>query len=516
MASIKSKIIPALDTVGARNSAPRIRAATLWRSFATRLVVLIAIFVAVPIAIYLELRAADAEKTELLLKATRAQGRIVAESIRPTLRRLSPATVRRLNKQLGRIKPTDSKIKVLFRPRNAAGPNSFFYVAAAPPAPQKYLKAERDQLVRSGALANVRKSCNRVESSTTRYSNPAGAEELLISLTPIQARAGCWVVMTSLSTSEFLGSSLSRPYWEAPEVQVAATIYLLLAAFVVWLFLDGWQAIRGFTARARAIRGGNGSVGSFAADTRVPELVFVAREFDALVARLHDAANAIRFAAEENAHAFKTPIATIAQSIEPLRRASATVPLAARSTERIEQAVWRLDDLVSAARRMDEAAAEALDAAAEPVELGALVRRIGAGYRETLAEAGVRLDITAASSVRVTWSEEVIETVLENLIDNATTFSPQGGTIRITLHQTAADATLTVEDDGPGVAEAELERIFERYVSNRPSWASAPGNAHFGIGLSIVRRNVIAIGGTVVAENRRTCGFRITIRLPLA
>lgn len=495
---------------------PGMRIARIWRSFATRLVLLLAIFIAVPITVYLQLRTADAQKTALLLTATQTQGRIVAEALRPLLDTFAPRAVRRLGETLNRVGPPESNIKVLLRPRGASGLDSFFYVAAAPAVPVEYLRQELDELTRNGVLAIVRESCDTVLPRATRYTNPSGQDELLVSLTPIRSEAGCWVVIMSLSTGDVIGASLAEPYWKTPQVQAAAGIYLLLAVFVIWLFLDGWQTLRGFAERARRIRFGQEPAGSFAAETSVPELVSVAREFDGLVGRLRETAQTLRFAAEENAHAFKTPIAVIAQSLEPVKRAVADHPRAARSAERIEQAADRLDALVQAARQMDQAAAEVLDSPTETVDIARLTRQIGTVYAEQLADSGISLDVTAPERCHAMASPDSFETVLENLVDNAVTFSPRSGKIWIRLVPNGEEAVITVEDEGPGVSETDLERIFERYMSNRPRGEDGPGESHFGIGLWIVRRNVTAMGGKVTAENRPQGGLCITVRLPVA
>ena len=78
-------------------------------------------------------------------------------------------------------------------------------------------------------------------------------------------------------------------------------------------------------------------------------------------------------------------------------------------------------------------------------------------------------------------------------------------------------AHLTVSDRGPGVPDEQIERIFERYYSERRADAvgEMPGS-YFGIGLWIARRNVEAMGGMIAAENRRPHGLTVHIRLPLA
>jgi len=114
-------------------------------------------------------------------------------------------------------------------------------------------------------------------------------------------------------------------------------------------------------------------------------------------------------------------------------------------------------------------------------------------------------------------SEAMIETVLDNLIDNAISFSPPGGEILVHLTHDGSFAHLTVSDRGPGVPEEQLERIFERYYSERrPEAADEAAATYFGIGLWIARRNVEAMDGTIAAERRIPQGLRIHIRLPLA
>ena len=107
--------------------------------------------------------------------------------------------------------------------------------------------------------------------------------------------------------------------------------------------------------------------------------------------------------------------------------------------------------------------------------------------------------------------------MIENLLDNAISFSPPGGKVALSLDAEGPDAVIMVEDQGPGVAEGNLDRIFERYYSERDATAEqggADGNEHFGIGLWIVRRNVEAIGGRITAENMPQGGLRVRLCIP--
>ena len=133
----------------------------------------------------------------------------------------------------------------------------------------------------------------------------------------------------------------------------------------------------------------------------------------------------------------------------------------------------------------------------EAVDIAQLMRRIGDDYAESLAGRGIDVRVEAMSPMTLFAQQDLLETVLENLLENAASFTPQGGTIRLFAEKRGGTAVLRVEDEGHGVGAEELDCIFDRYYSNRGHAATtdgcAPGSEHFGVGLWIVRRNVEAI-----------------------
>jgi two-component system sensor histidine kinase ChvG len=183
----------------------------------------------------------------------------------------------------------------------------------------------------------------------------------------------------------------------------------------------------------------------------------------------------------------------------------------------IEQAVDRLRILVEAARRLDVAAADLMKAELHKVDLAALAAKMAEAYSRTYV--GDRIIVKAAASepIFVEATEESLETVIENLLDNAVGFSPKGGavTLRVTAH--SGLVTLIVEDEGPGVAPDKLPQIFQRNFSYRPHQVnSGEMLGHFGVGLAMVRRNIELLGGSVGAENIEGAGLRVTLQLPAA
>jgi two-component system sensor histidine kinase ChvG len=114
-------------------------------------------------------------------------------------------------------------------------------------------------------------------------------------------------------------------------------------------------------------------------------------------------------------------------------------------------------------------------------------------------------------------SEEMVETVIENLIDNAASYSPPSGEILVRLKREGGMAHIAVLDQGPGVPTVQIGLIFDRYYSQRRDSPALPeAGTYFGIGLSIARRHVEAMHGTITAENRSPNGFAVHVRLPLA
>lgn len=487
-------------------------------SMAAKLALVAIIFVACPIIIYFQFRQADIEKNELLLRGVRDQGRLVARGLEPFLGTFGAGTPAALRTPLERLSEDRLNIKVFFRPANLPGASgTFFYVASAPASPPDYLAQERQDLLDAGILDRLSGTCEGDHSLSARYTNPAGKQEILSSLTPVKTAAGCWAVLTSHTSREYVGSSLGRSYWQTPEVQLAFAVYILMAALVLIIFIGIGQNLRRFARLAHTIRTEPRQGASFAEQNRMPELSAVAAEFDRLVGTLRESAGELRDAAEENAHAFKTPIAVIAQSLEPLRRA---VPESdsrgRRALQLIERSIDRLDSLVGAARHMDEMLASLIDVPKERINLSDLLKRMLEGYRERMAEQGLGLRIDLAAGLFVRAGEEILEVVFENLIENAASFSPKGGIISVTLSRAGDEARIVVEDEGPGVDPRNLERIFDRYFSHRPGAAAeSNGNSHFGIGLWIVRRNVTALRGTVRAVNRSAHGLAVTVLLPL-
>lgn len=311
--------------------------------------------------------------------------------------------------------------------------------------------------------------------------------------------------------------------WRAPELPLVALAYLILGAVVFGVFLGLVGHLRRFAAAARAVRIGAPAAPVFAEINRVPELAVIVEEFDRMTRSLRLAAEEGRSAADETAHAFKTPIATIAHALMPLRSAvPADNARARRSVELIEQTAARLDALVTASRKMEQARCRVLHPPRWRLDLGSFMRDAVASKQAMIEDSSIHLAVDADSGIYVYGNDDLLEAIIDAVIDNAVAVSLADGGVSVTVRQRDGEAICYIEDDGPGLPTEAIDRAFERFASYQPATQGGADDdgdgkpAQFGIGLWIVRRSVEALGGKVWAENRSLGGLRIVITLPLA
>jgi len=487
------------------------------RSLTGKFVVLAIMFLVVPVILYVKFAEVDTERRNFLLHSLQVEGRLAAEALEPALSKASGKALLGAAKAVQDLANDQVHIKLLLRPVGRG--DSFFLVAASPTIETADLDRERQRLDETGVLSRLDESCAGTGPLAVQYAGSSGKDELLTSMSPLHTAAGCWVILTSYGLEDLAGSSLTRPFSEAPEVRFAMVLYGLIALLAVMAVVGTLMDLRSFAKLARRIRQGDYSGNdSFAQVTVIPELIPVAGEFDRMVGTLDASARAMREAAEDNAHAFKGPIATLTQSIEPLRITARADPRSHRALEVIEHALERLTNLVHSARRLDETAAALINARLQRVDLARLAADMAAAFHRIHSADGIHVLAKGAAKAWVAATEESLETILENILDNAVGFSPKDGTVTVTVSTDSDSVRLLVEDEGPGVPPDQLESIFRRNFSHRPAErpSEEEGTAHFGVGLAVVRRTVEMLGGHVQAENIPDAGLRIAITLPAA
>ncbi len=299
-------------------------------------------------------------------------------------------------------------------------------------------------------------------------------------------------------------------------------IALVLTVMLSWyLSLTIARPILRLSQAAHDMREGHGRAGAVPASLlrrtdEVGELAHaLADSSDALWSRM-DATE--RFAADV-AHEIKNPLSSIRSAIETLRRIED--PAAQRRLLAIiAEDVTRLDRLISDISDASRVDAELSRAAPHPVDVVAIMRLLAEIDEATRPEGGVRLEVDAPDGTLLVQAvEDRLVQVLRNLIGNANSFSPAGGRVVLGARDAGSMVEVSVDDEGPGMPDARLEHVFDRFYSERPQGERF--GQHSGLGLSISRQIVEALKGRISAENRRddtgrVLGARLVVRLPKA
>jgi len=260
-------------------------------------------------------------------------------------------------------------------------------------------------------------------------------------------------------------------------------------------------------------------------EERHDELGDLARSLETMTETLSDRMDAIERFAADVSHEIKNPLTSIRSAIETLELVKDPTQRA-RLVALLQQDVRRLDRLITDISNASRLDAELSREAPRPVDLGRLLAEIASLYEQdvTPGQAHVRLiQPPGDESLRVLGREGPLGQVFRNLVDNARSFSPPDGEVRIFLERARDEPELQVvvrvEDDGPGIPPDNLESVFERFYTSRPAGEAFGGNS--GLGLSIARQIVQAHGGEIHAENRlgeggRVAGARFVVRLRAA
>jgi two-component system sensor histidine kinase ChvG len=253
--------------------------------------------------------------------------------------------------------------------------------------------------------------------------------------------------------------------------------------------------------------------------SRNDEIGTLARALQGSAKALWARMDAIEQFAADVSHEIKNPLSSIRSAIETLARVEDPAR-ASRLLAIITQDVARLDRLItdiSDASRLDS---ELSRAAPELVDMARILATLAEIHDATRKEDDPRVVVDAPpAGLVVRGTEPRLVQVLRNLIGNAISFSPAGGTIWLRGRMTGGMVELAVEDEGPGIPDAKLDSVFDRFYSERPQ--NEQFGSHSGLGLSISRQIIEAHQGRIAAENRRdengaVLGARFVIRLPKA
>jgi two-component system sensor histidine kinase ChvG len=214
--------------------------------------------------------------------------------------------------------------------------------------------------------------------------------------------------------------------------------------------------------------------------------------------------------AREVAHELKNPLTAARSTAEALAYAK-TTEMRDELVRQIQGELKRLNKLISDVSDVSRLDAELAYGEKELVDIRDVMHGIAAVFQDRLSTEALKVVLAIREvpndpfAFVVKGHEARLGRVITNLIDNALSFSPDGGTVTVSARRDGPMIELIVDDEGPGIPHDSVENIFERFYSDRPQSDSTRGK-NSGLGLSISRDIVNAYGGSIRAANRMTEG----------
>lgn len=275
------------------------------------------------------------------------------------------------------------------------------------------------------------------------------------------------------------------------------------AFLLAWYFAKPIRHLRSaFDAAAEGnldVRIGRGMGG------RRDELADLGRDFDRMTERLCSLMSAQKNLLHDVSHEMRSPLARLQAAIGLARQQPGRME---DSLERIERESERMNQLVGELLTLSRLDAGAIGIQ-ESVDMAELLNTIVEDARFEGLPRQIQIDFVAGKMPEIRANAELLHRAIENVVRNALRHSPDGGAIRIEAGLHGELFRLAVIDHGPGVAEAEIEHIFQPFFRGELQ-VSGGG---YGLGLTIAKRVISGLGGKIRAENGKTDGLIVEVLL---
>ena len=359
-----------------------------------------------------------------------------------------------------------------------------------------------------------------LEGGVTPYIRRTADGQLLVSVAE-PARRGNQPVGIVLLTRE--AREVDRRLFEirASVLGIFAVALVLTVLLSLYLAQTLASPIMQLAGSAAAMRQGEGRTGSVPLSllSREDEIGILARDLQRAARDLWARIDTNERFAADVAHELRNPLTSVRSAIETLRRIE-NPEQQRRLLEIISDDAVRMDRLIGDISDSSRVDAELSRTAAVPVDIAPILSTLVELHGTTRKEGEPVVALEAPpSGLVVRGVEGRLVQVFRNLLGNALSFSPRDGKVSVRARPAGAWVEVVVEDEGPGIPEAKLEGIFERFYSERPHGEGF--GKHSGLGLSISRQIVEGLRGRIAAENRRDAegkvvGARFIVRLPVA
>lgn len=292
---------------------------------------------------------------------------------------------------------------------------------------------------------------------------------------------------------------------------------LLLSSFLARTIVRPLRRLSIAAQRVRLGRAREVTVPRF--NKRRDEIGTLARALSDMTHALRDRIDATESFAADVAHEIKNPLASLRSAVESMELVKDEA-LRAQLLEVVRDDVNRIDRLITDIADASRLDAELSRTRFERIDLGQMVATLVKLTERAGLPRGVRIAYARPEpgTAIVLGDDSRIGQVVRNLVDNAVSFSPDDGIVRLTVMCAGQRVMLRVDDDGPGIPAGMHEQIFKRFYSERPAIESF--GKHSGLGLAIAKAIVEAHDGNISALNReqggKVVGARFIVTLPTA
>jgi signal transduction histidine kinase len=218
---------------------------------------------------------------------------------------------------------------------------------------------------------------------------------------------------------------------------------------------------------------------------------------NAMLDRIQQLMEGLRQVTSDIAHDLRTPLGRLRQRLEDARERATTTGEYETATEAAIAEADGLLDIFSALLRISQIEAGARKSAFAEVDLSTLLRSIADAYAPPAEDAGHKLDSAIEDGVAITGDRQLLAQLFSNLIENALSHTPDGSTVRLVLQKTATGFEARVADNGPGIPEAEREKVLDRFYRLDRS-RTTKGS---GLGLALVKAIASLHGLSLVLED---------------
>ena len=296
-------------------------------------------------------------------------------------------------------------------------------------------------------------------------------------------------------------------------IAVAAAIAITVALVIGYLFSRSLaQPIQRITNTAARIR--NGDLTARTGLTGDDEFGRLGETFDSMASEVeHDIKFEHRLTSDV-AHELRTPLMATLATVEAMQ--DGVLPADDEHFETVASEVRRLSRLVDAMLHLSRIESDTSDLVVERTDLVYLMRSLVSMQEQLFKEKDLSLrfdDRTPSHELNAEINPDLIREAITNLMSNAMRYTPEGGSVVISIERERTDALISVRDTGIGIAKEDISRVFSRFWRSDASRERVSGG--LGVGLSLTKEIADRHNGSIIVESELGKGTTFTLRIPL-